>query len=104
MGRLQDLGKVRFYEVDHRLVLCPMSTMTWDGSDSDRSSPAGADKPVMLPPGRASDATRPLPTGSESIVKTMGMIDVACLNAGTAVPNVTMTSTLSRMNSTAISA
>src|SRR5215472_7457477 len=38
------------------------------------------------------------------MVKTIGITDVACLNAGTAVPNVTMTSTLSRTNSVAISA
>ena len=31
----------------------------------------------MLPPGRAREATRPSPTGSEAIGKTMGMIDVA---------------------------
>ena len=42
--------------------------------------------------------------GSASIVKTIGMTEVACLNAGTAVPNATMTSTLSRTNSAAISA
>ncbi len=63
------------------------------------------DRPVMLPPGRASEATRPVPTGSPAAAKTMGMTGVACLAATTkAVPEVTMTSTLSRSNSAAISA
>ena len=62
------------------------------------------DRPVTLPPGRAREATKPLPTGSASIVKTMGMTDVACLSTGTAPPTVTMTSTFSRTNSAAISA
>ena len=63
------------------------------------------DRPVTLPPGRARLATRPVPTGSAAIAKTIGMTDVACFAAMTAaVPAVTMTSTLSRTNSAAISA
>ena len=45
-----------------------------------------------------------MPTGSPAIAKTIGMTDVACFAAGTALPTVTMTSTLSRTNSAAISA
>ena len=66
-------------------------------------SVAWRDKPVALPPGRARLATRPLPTGSLAIAKTMGMTSVACLTATPALPVVTMTSTLSRTNSAAIS-
>src|SRR5262245_52466295 len=50
-------------------------------------------------------ATRPVPTGSPAVEKTIGMIDVACLTAATCgVPDVTMTLTLRRTNSAAISA
>ena len=59
---------------------------------------------MTLPPGRARLATKPLPTGSPAIAKTIGMTDVACFAARTAAPDVTMTSTLSRTNSAAISA
>src|SRR5215467_2136648 len=62
------------------------------------------DWPVTLPPGCARLATRPPPTGSSATAKTMGMTDVACFNVATAGPFVTMTSTLSRTNSAAISA
>src|SRR6266446_2796379 len=63
------------------------------------------DSPVTLPPGRARLATRPVPTGSPAVAKTIGMTDVACFAATTAaVPAVTMTLTLSRTNSAAISA
>ena len=63
-----------------------------------------SDRPVTLPPGRARLATRPLPTGSVTVTKTIGMTAVACLAAmTTGVPDVTMTSTLSRTNSAAIS-
>jgi hypothetical protein len=62
------------------------------------------DSPVTLPFGRARLATRPPPTGSVAIGKTMGMTAVACFTVGTASPFVTMTSTLSRTNSAAISA
>src|SRR5215211_7195753 len=59
----------------------------------------------MLPPGRVKLATRPVPTGSPAAAKTMGMTDVACLAARIAsVADVTMTSTLRRTNSAAISA
>ena len=61
------------------------------------------DRPVTLPPGRARLATRPVPTGSPS-TKTIGMTDVACFAATAALPPATMTSTLSRTNSAAISA
>src|SRR6516225_1900675 len=39
------------------------------------------DRPVTLPPGRASEATRPLPIGSPAVGKTIGMLDVACFAA-----------------------
>jgi Transposase DDE domain group 1 len=58
----------------------------------------------MLPPGRASDATRPAPTGSPASAMTIGTTAVACFVASAAgVPNVTMTSTLRPTNSVAIS-
>src|SRR5262249_15464545 len=50
-------------------------------------------QPGDLPPGCAKLATRPLPTGSSAIAKTMGMADVARTSAGTLVPFVTITST-----------
>src|SRR5262249_19714080 len=59
---------------------------------------------VTLPPGRTRLATKPPPTGSAATAKTIGMSDVACFAARTAPPAVTMTSTLSRTNSAAISA
>src|SRR6516162_3762508 len=63
------------------------------------------DRPVTLPPGRARLAIRPVPTGSPAPAKTMGMTDVASMAATTtAVPDVTMTSTLRWTNSAAISA
>ena len=37
----------------------------------------------MLPPGRARLATKPCPTGSLTLAKTMGMVWVACLSAAT---------------------
>ena len=39
------------------------------------------DRPVTLPPGRARLATRPVPTGSSAVAKTIGMTDVACFAA-----------------------
>ena len=45
----------------------------------------------------------PLPTGSTAIAKTIGVVEVTCFAAATAVPTVTMTSTLSRTNSVVIS-
>src|SRR5262245_3992091 len=63
------------------------------------------DRPVTLPPGRASDATTPVPTGWPAVGNTIGMTDVACFAAITAgVVDATMRSTLSRTNSAAISA
>ena len=50
--------------------------------------------PVMLPPGRASVAAKPLLTGSETAAVTIGMVAVACFAAW--VPGlvwVTITST-----------
>ena len=38
-------------------------------------------KPVTLPPGRGKLATKPLPTGSETFAKMMGMVRVCCSNA-----------------------
>src|SRR5262249_4227104 len=38
-------------------------------------------KPVMFPPGRARLATKPCPTGSLSIAKTIGVVRVACFSA-----------------------
>jgi hypothetical protein len=63
------------------------------------------DKPVTLPPGRAKLATRRLPTGSPAFANTIGMSEVAFFAASAGgVECVTMTSTLSRTNSPAISA
>jgi len=59
---------------------------------------------VTLPPGRARLATRPIPTGSSTNAKTIGMTVDACFAATAALPPLTMTSTLSRTNSLAISA
>src|SRR6266851_5666923 len=66
-------------------------------------SGASSDRPVTLPPGRARLAARPLPTGSFANARTIGIVDVACFAATPAPPEVTMTSTLSRANSAAIS-
>jgi hypothetical protein len=58
----------------------------------------------MFPPGRARLATRPLPTGSPALAKTIGIVVVACLAAsGARVPAATITSTLRRTNSAASS-
>ena len=63
------------------------------------------DRPVTLPLGRARFSTSPSPTGSPADANTIGMTDVACLAARTdGVPCVTITSTLSRTSSVAISA
>src|SRR5258708_1921246 len=68
------------------------------------SSEVCCDRPVTLPPGRAILATKPLTTGSVTVVKTIGVNDVACFAAITApVTDVKMTSTFSRTNSAAIS-
>jgi hypothetical protein len=61
--------------------------------------------PVTLAPGRARDATKPVPTGSFDTGKTIGMLAVARFAArASSVPAASMTSTLSRTNSAAISA
>src|SRR5262245_52494051 len=58
-----------------------------------------------LLPGRASDGTSPMPTGSPTAATTIGMREVACLAASEGgVAEVTMTSTLRRTSSAAISA
>ena len=80
---------------------------TTSRNSSSRLPPASvcwSDSPVTLPPGRANDATKPLPSGSAATANTIGITDVACFVAGTAPPAVTITSTLSRTNSVAISA
>src|SRR5262249_2157707 len=61
------------------------------------------ESPVMLPPGLAKLATKPLPTGSIATAKTIGMAVVTCTTVGTALPTVTITSTFKRTNSAAIS-
>ena len=38
-------------------------------------------KPLTFPPGRAKLATNPLPTGSATMAKTMGMLRVCCSSA-----------------------
>jgi hypothetical protein len=38
-------------------------------------------KPVTLPPGRAQLATKPLPTGSATFAKMMGIVRVSCSSA-----------------------
>ena len=61
-----------------------------------------AESPVMLPPGSASPATKPAPTGSPLKAMTMGIVRVACWAARTAgVGAATITSTLSRTISAA---
>src|SRR5215472_13704896 len=59
-------------------------------------SAAWFDRPVMLPPGRARLATRPVPSGSVATANTIGMTEVACFAATTEAPAVTMRSTFSR--------
>src|SRR5207237_5813734 len=54
-------------------------------------------RPVTLPPGRARPATRPAPTGSLDIVKTIGIVEVSRFNARTAELPVTITSTFRRL-------
>jgi len=52
---------------------------------------------VTLPPGCARLATSPVPTGSPTAAKTIGISEVACITVIIAsVPAVTMTSTLRR--------
>ena len=51
--------------------------------------------------GRSRLLTMPEPTGSFATAKTIGIDDEACWSAGTAAPEVTMTSTFNRANSVA---
>jgi hypothetical protein len=75
-------------------------TLAW-GTNSDSSSTrlefswsAMLLKPVMLPPGRARLETRPIPTGSPTPVKTIGIVEVAVFAArAAACPAGTITST-----------
>ena len=63
-----------------------------------------ADSPVMFPPGRARLATKPLPTGSVACPMTIGMVEVASFRVRVIVgPALTMTSTLRRTSSAAMS-
>ena len=56
--------------------------------------------PVMLPPGRARLATRPVATGSPTATMTRGIVVVAFLTASEAgVPAVTIVSTFSAISS-----
>ena len=56
-------------------------------------SDAIIDNPVMLPPGLASDATRPDASGSPTTAITNGTVQFACLTPRAAtVPSTTMTS------------
>ena len=65
-------------------------------------SPARFAMPVTLPPGRPRLATAPLPTGSETSVNTMGMMEVAAFAASVpGVALVTITSTFSATSSAA---
>ena len=58
------------------------------------SSMLNTDRPVMFPPGRASEATKPEPTGSAVVAKTIGMVCVTRLSAATAgVEGATISST-----------
>ena len=83
----------------------PGTTSRKSSSRLPARSVSWCDRPVTLPPGRARVATKPVPTGSPAVAKMIGMADVACFAAKAAgVPDVTMTSTLSRTNSAAISA
>ena len=76
----------------------------WSKEGGKGQSPWWADRPVTLPLGRARFSTSPLPTGSPADANTIGMTDAACFAARTdGVPCVTITSTLSRTNSAAIS-
>ena len=59
---------------------------------------------MTLPPGRAKLVTKPSPTGSFATTRIIGVVDVARFASMAAAPEVTMTSTLSRTNSAAISA
>ena len=67
------------------------------------SSGRSVDKPVMLPLGFAKLATKPLPITSLPLTMTMGIVAVASLAARISPdPTATMTSTLMRTNSAAM--
>src|SRR5262245_59286758 len=86
-GAAEQVGKICSIVCQARL---PASSVCW------------ADSPVTLPPGRAREATRPVPTGSAAAAKTIGMVDVSCFAARTiGTAYVTIISTLSRTNSDA---
>ena len=68
------------------------------------SSVAKVESPVTLPPGRARLATRPSPTGSPTLVITMGIVVVAPLGRKSdPVAETTIKSTLRRTSSAASS-
>src|SRR5262245_42517752 len=93
-----------------RLLAAPsVATMAALGTSSFSSPNCLAPKsvvvktaPVMLPPGRLRLATKPVLTGSNPVVKTMGIAAVAALTAGMATPFATITATGRRTNSAAI--
>ena len=61
-----------------------------------------AEKPVVLPPGRARLSTKPPPTGSTTLANTIGTVRVACCNGPTvAAARARMTSGASATNSAA---
>ena len=74
--------------------------MAWGTSSQSSSTRLAANPcrltPVRLPPGRARLATRPIATGSPSVWKTTGIVEVACFaaSAEASPPSVTITSTL----------
>ena len=66
------------------------------------SASDGTDRPVTLPPGRATLSTRPSPTASPPAMKTIGMVLVTLLAARVGPsPAATMTSTSSFTSSAA---
>jgi hypothetical protein len=69
----------------------------------DSNSGVTAEKPVIFPPARATLATMPVLTASPTDPMTIGVVAVADLAASAAgVPEVTIRSTGSEANSTAI--
>src|SRR5262252_3873718 len=100
------LGAGRFLHVsDHAFALFGFTssaiTAAWGTSSESSSSRLGDSsvlrllKPVRLPPGRARLATRRSPTGSLTLVKTIGIVEVALFAARVgARAMATITSTL----------
>src|SRR6185503_14700942 len=88
-----------------RLFRCPKVETDGKASLSNSirlpdSSVTNALRPVTLPPGRASDATTPTPSGSPMAAMTMGTVVVAAFAARAAgVPRVTIRSTRLRTSS-----